>query len=157
MKRQLDDYYAKFYSKLFDRGALLARNNFEEARNIAAWKRRFMRLWKDIIVKDARYPGDDHSAFRQGDVFKAEIVLDLGELTMDEVGIEVLFGKRNNGNVEKLYNVIPMQSEPQGDHVVKYHCEVPITTAGAFDFSFRMFPKHPLLPHRQDFCLVRFI
>ncbi|MFN4254638.1 MAG: hypothetical protein ACK4Q5_06505 [Saprospiraceae bacterium] len=26
-----------------------------------------------------------------------------------------------------------------------------------FEYGFRMFPKHPLLPHRQDFGLVRWL
>jgi len=29
--------------------------------------------------------------------------------------------------------------------------------AGAFKFAFRMFPKNSDLPHRMDFCYVRWI
>jgi starch phosphorylase len=30
-----------------------------------------------------------------------------------------------------------------------------IDNAGMFRVAYRMFPKHPLLPHRQDFCYVK--
>ncbi|MBL7776216.1 MAG: hypothetical protein JNK89_09450, partial [Saprospiraceae bacterium] len=38
-----------------------------------------------------------------------------------------------------------------------YACNFQPQTAGVFEFGFRMFPKHPLLPHRQDFGLVRWL
>lgn len=30
-----------------------------------------------------------------------------------------------------------------------------IDLAGSFKVAYRMFPKNPNLPHRQDFCYVR--
>ena len=39
MKRMLDDYVARFYSKLAVRAARLEKSDFAEAREIAAWKR----------------------------------------------------------------------------------------------------------------------
>src|SRR5574344_621577 len=40
MKRQLDDYYNKFYHKLIDRYHLMIENNSKKARDYAAWKHR---------------------------------------------------------------------------------------------------------------------
>lgn len=55
--------------------------------------------------------------------------------------------------------------EPQVIHVLKldrmegdnavYAFEVTTTRSGVFDISFRITPKHPLLPHRLDFNLVK--
>ena len=39
MKRMIDDYYEKYYSKLFKRNKYLIENNFEKAKELAAWKK----------------------------------------------------------------------------------------------------------------------
>jgi starch phosphorylase len=38
MKRQLDDYYEKFYNKLSERSKQLQANNYQLAKEIALWK-----------------------------------------------------------------------------------------------------------------------
>jgi hypothetical protein len=38
-----------------------------------------------------------------------------------------------------------------------YSCHFLPDSAGVFEYGFRMFPKHPMLPHRQDFALVRWL
>ncbi|HNQ59542.1 MAG TPA: alpha-glucan family phosphorylase [Bacteroidales bacterium] len=156
MKRQLDDYYKKFYTKLFDRGELMKQNDFELAKNISAWKRRVTRLWKDILVLNMKFPGSEHPALRQGETFHAEVTLDIGELSPEDIGLELIFGRKINGTVDKLLFKNEMNQEIIDYHIVKFFCHIPITKAGVYDFSFRLYPKHPLLPHRQDFCLVRY-
>jgi phosphorylase/glycogen(starch) synthase len=157
MKRQLDDYYEKFYNKLFERASMLKMNNYEAARNITVWKRRMLRFWDDIEVVQMKHPESMQAPFKQGDFFEAEIVLNPGELSIDEIGIEVLFGRKNNGSVEKILNKATMDSEVVDNNNVKFTCKVPISNAGVYDFVFRMYPKHELLPHRQDLRLVRWL
>ncbi len=38
-----------------------------------------------------------------------------------------------------------------------YSVDVPVVNAGTFNYGFRVFPKHELMPHRQDFPLVKWI
>ena len=48
------------------------------------------------------------------------------------------------------------QGKTQGAETT-YSCRFNPSAAGVFEYGFRMFPKHPLLPHRQDFGLVRWL
>ena len=50
-----------------------------------------------------------------------------------------------------------MKMTSDENHFVTYYCEIPITSAGVFDFAFRIFPKNNLLPHRQDFSILKWI
>ena len=50
MKRQLDDYYAKFYNKMSVRGKLLLANDYAKAKEIAAWKELVASKWDEIEV-----------------------------------------------------------------------------------------------------------
>jgi len=38
-----------------------------------------------------------------------------------------------------------------------FNIEKQLNMAGTFKYGFRMFPKNEDLPHRQDFCFVRWI
>jgi hypothetical protein len=116
-----------------------------------------MRFWDDIEVVNMRHPESMQAPFKQGDFFEAEIVLNTGELTAEEIGIEVLFGRKNNGAVEKILHKANMDCEVLDNYNVKFTCKVPISNAGVYDFVFRLYPKHDLLPHRQDLRLVRWL
>ena len=36
-----------------------------------------------------------------------------------------------------------------------FEADYKLKNAGIFKYAFRMYPKNPLLPHRQDFAYVR--
>ena len=50
MKRQLDDYYSKFYTKLAKRFSALSANDNAKAKEIAAWKEEVVSKWDSIEV-----------------------------------------------------------------------------------------------------------
>ena len=50
MKRQLDDYYERFYSKEAARFNVLSANNNQKAKDLAAWKERVAERWDGIRV-----------------------------------------------------------------------------------------------------------
>ena len=50
MKRQLDDYYSKFYCKLAKRFQTLAANDNAKAKEIAAWKEDVVAKWDSIEI-----------------------------------------------------------------------------------------------------------
>jgi hypothetical protein len=42
-------------------------------------------------------------------------------------------------------------------NIATYTCDIPFNQAGVYDFTLRLFPKNPNLPHRQDFSIVKWI
>jgi hypothetical protein len=69
----------------------------------------------------------------------------------------VLFGNKVNDVVQEPTLIQEMEVCKNGKNTAVYCCNVPIEKAGVYDYVFRLFPKHPLLPHRQDFPLVKWI
>jgi phosphorylase/glycogen(starch) synthase len=157
MKRQLDDYIRQYYSKLFKRTKTLTAKNYEIARHIASWKRKVMRSWDSIGIVSVKTHDSDQKPLSLGDSFISTIVLDLNELSATDVGIEVLFGKKVNDRVNEPILVEEMNLISSEKNIAVFECNIPINQPGVFDFVFRLFPKSPLLPHRQDFNLVRWI
>ncbi len=157
MKRQLDDYIRQYYNPLFKRTKLMSGKNYETARHIASWKRKVMRGWESIEVVALTIPDSNVKPLSLGESFKAEIVLDLNELSGTDIGVEVLFGKKINDEVKEPSFKEEMSMVKSENSRVTFACDIPINQPGVYDFIFRLFPKNPLLPHRQDFNLVKWI
>ena len=127
------------------------------ARHIASWKRKVLRGWDGIEIVSQKTPFSEQKPLSLGDVFSAEIILNLNELSATDVGIEVLFGRKLNDLVETPIFIEEMNLSRSEKNIAVFECNIPINEAGVYDFAFRLFPKSPLLPHRQDFALVKWI
>jgi phosphorylase/glycogen(starch) synthase len=157
MKRQLDDYIRKYYDPLFERTGKMATRNFELARHMASWKRHVTREWDNIKVVSMNLPDSNQKPLILGESFHAQIVLDLAELAPEDIGIEILFGKKVNNEVKDPIFVREMALSGSDRNIATYTCDIPFNQAGVYDFTLRLFPKNPELPHRQDFSIVKWI
>lgn len=157
MKRQLDDYYRQYYQPMFKRTRVMTGKNYEMARHIASWKRKMIRGWDRIEVLSVKGPDSNQNPLSLGESFKAEVVVNLNELAATDIGIEVLFGKKVNDEVKEPDFIEEMTLNRNEQNIASFVCDIPINQAGVYDFVFRLFPKSPLLPHRQDFTLIRWI
>lgn len=157
MRRMLDDYFTRYYNGLIKRSTDLKDNDFEKVRQLAAWKRKVIRGWESIEVISVSIPDSTKKPLRLGENFVAEIVLNVNELIPSDIGLEVIFGHKVNDEVKRIAFVEEMTVAGVDGNIVTYFIEIRTEQAGVYDFAFRLYPKHPLLPHRQDFNLVRWI
>lgn len=157
MKRQLDDYIRQYYEPLRERSVKLTADNYKLARDLASWKRNVIRGWDSIQVVSMTIPNSSQKPLILGQSFEAEIILDLNEISGTDIGVEVLFGKKVNNEVIDPILIQELRHVRSEKNTVIFACEIPFTTAGVYDYSFRIFPKNQLLPHRQDLNLIRWI
>jgi glycogen phosphorylase/synthase len=157
MKRMLDDYYEKFYNKMSKRSLQLQANDFEKAGEIAEWKKKIQNNWKNIKVVSLALPDSTQRPLVSGETFKVEIILDLFKINASDVGVEVLFGQKENDSVDEIMFSKELVLSESDENIAKYICDFEILKPGVFDYVFRIFPKNELLPHRQDFCLVKWV
>ena len=154
MKRQLDDYYSKFYNKLRDRGNALRANGNKLAKEIAAWKEEVATKWNDIKVLSV----DANEALMNGQVeagkeYNVKVVVDEAGLN-DAVGIEIVTVRTDKDGVETIYSVEPMKMTAKNGNEFTFEGTHVLDNAGSYKSALRMFPKNENLPHRQDFCYV---
>lgn len=156
MKRQLDDYYKKFYNKLLTRNKLLTLNNYEDARELVEWKKFIVNSWGNIEVLRVSYPNTTNNAIKLGTYFHAEIVLQLNNIPAENIGVEMVITERENENhIFKNAHPLELIEEKNGRAIYSLHFEA--TWSGVYEYAFRVYPTHHLLPHRQDFPLVKWI
>ena len=157
MKRMLDDYFSKFYTKLFDRAHVIRNNNYTYASKVTLWKNDILEKWHDIKVISETLPQtNQENALDTDDNFIARIELDLNGLSYEEIGVEILFARKYNDEITSIIYKQELEVSVEGDITV-YSCNIPIYRAGVHDFVFRVFPKSDLIAYNEDISLVKWI
>ena len=157
MKRMLEDYLQKYYYKLFDRAQMISENHFRKAQELVAWKTDMKQKWNGIKIERLLIPDSSKGPLTLENTFNTEVTLFTNGIPAENIGIEVLFGKKTNGIVDKILlskELTMVKSEP---NMAKYSVEVPLFKPGANNYALRLFPKNKLLAHRQDFNLIKWI
>jgi starch phosphorylase len=155
MKRQLDDYYEKFYKKQAARFKSISANNNHIAKELALWKETVAERWDGIKVV---YTENNLNAtgVETGVEYKFKYVIDEQGLD-DAVGLELVSLKSDENGENHIFKLIPMKMVSKEGNNYTFECNYVPNDAGSFKFSVRMFPKNNQLPHRQDFCYVKWI
>ena len=155
MKRQLDDYYSKFYNKMAVRSAAITADNYAKAKEIAAWKEEVASKWDGVTVKSVKVDSaDPNGALESGREYKVEVVIDENGLN-NALGVEIVTTYNDENGVQKVYSVEDMELVSKEGNEYKFATSYSLSNSGSFRVAFRMYPKNADLPHRQDFCYVR--
>jgi hypothetical protein len=157
MKRMIDDYFEKYYSKLAARNSYLTANDFEKAKDLAAWKISMRQEWDNVEVLNYSFEKTGANVYRSGQDYRAEIALNVNNLPNENVGVEfVIAHKDKHGDYEFVDSKeFELVSSKKGKCL--YRASLVPEKAGSFYYGIRIFPKHKDLPHKQDFYLLRWI
>ena len=154
--RMLTDYMNQFYAPQAARASEVKKDDFKEAREIAAWKKHVRRSWDDVQVISRTEPQAAYDISEKSPLH-SELVLNLGDLRPEYVGVELVFAQNDiHGNLH-IDQVNELQVVEAQDGTARYAVDVMPATTGAFQVGLRIFAKHPLLPHRQDFECVKWV
>ena len=155
MKRQLDDYYSKFYCKEAKRFKELSANDNAKAKEIAAWKEEVVAKWDSIeIVSKEREADIAQGDIESGKEYTMTVVVDEKGLN-DAVGLELVTTYTTPEGKQHVYSVEPFSVIKKEGDLYTFQAKHSLSNAGSFKVAYRMFPKNQDLPHRQDFCYVR--
>ena len=154
MKRQLDDYYTRFYNPLAARFHAISADNNRIARDIAAWKESVAERWDSIkVVSSTRSENLQSASLISGKEFTVRHVVDEQGLD-DAVGIDLVVMTGTDGN-EHVSEVLPMKLVSREGNLHTFELTASIDLAGSYKVAYRLYPKNPQLANRQDMCYVR--
>ncbi|HOU67751.1 MAG TPA: alpha-glucan family phosphorylase [Paludibacteraceae bacterium] len=154
-KRMLDDYTSKFYTKLRDRFHYVSANNFAKAKEIAAWKETIDAKWDEIEVISTNVTEKATTNPEVGDPYSIDAIIDVKDPACTGIGVDFLLTMKDKKNLDKLVISNEMELVKTEGTKLYFKYEDRVSLAGAFKYAFRMFPKNADLPHRMDFCYVR--
>ncbi len=156
MKRQLDDYYDKFYCKLAKRAAEVTANDNQLAKEIAQWKENVAERWDGIKVVSSETSVLTNGA-ETGKEYTIQYTIDEQGLN-DAVGLELVSLKNDQDPSDRrIQKVTPFTMIKQEGNNYTFECKINVNNAGSFKTCVRMYPKNDKLPHRQDFCYIKWL
>lgn len=153
MKRQLDDYYNKFYIKEAERFGKLSADNNKIAKEIAAWKETVAERWDDIEVVSKEWD-IPVSGPETGKTYNVKFVVNEKGLD-DAIGLEIVSVYTNKEGEERIKSIIPLEVTGRDGNNFVFEGKIEPNIAGTFKSAVRMYPKNSLLPHRMDFCYIK--
>ena len=153
MKRQLDDYYSKFYCKEADRFKKLSADNNKLAKDIAQWKEAVAERWDAINVVSSSWNIPATGAMTGVEYMVKFVVNEQG--LDDAIGLEIVSVHTDENGEERIFSVRPLEVVGKEGNNYTFEGNIEVSNAGNFKTAVRMFPKNANLPHRQDFCYVK--
>ena len=155
MKRQLDDYYEKFYNKEAKRFKEIAKDNYKLAKDIAQWKETVAERWDAISVVSSNWDFPAIGA-ETGQKYHLQYVINEQGLD-DAVGLEKVDIYTDKNGEERIFHVEPLKLTGRDGNNYTFEAELAPQQSGNYRSAVRMYPKNNNLPHRQDFCYVRWL
>ena len=154
MKRQLDDYYDKFYIKEAANFKKLSANNNKLAKELAAWKETVAQRWDSIRVVSK----DDSVLYgaETGKKYTLRYVIDEQGLN-DAVGLELISIKIDKNGEEHIFSKREFTMVGREGNNYTFEATFEPNVAGAFKSCVRMYPKNENLVYREDFCYVKWL
>lgn len=154
--RMLTDYVEQYYKPQCERSGMLNADDYAKAKEIAAWKRQVRRAWDDIQVVSYTQPAASY-VLSMGNELKSVVELRVGDLNPRDIGVEMLFttsDKKGRLHIQDKceYNLVSFENG-----VAKYEASILPEKTGMYQVATRFYPKNDLLPHKQDFPLVRWL
>ena len=155
MKRQLDDYYSKFYEKEAKRFKEVSKDNYRLAKEIALWKEAVAERWDAINVVSSEWD-IPVSGLETGMKYTLRYVINEQGLD-DAIALEKVNIFVNKDGEERIYSIEPLKMVKHEGNNYTFEAELAPKQAGEYKSAVRMYPKNKNLPHRQDFCYVKWL
>ena len=154
--RMLVDYTNQYYMPLCN----LTKKYYENMDDVAeynSWKKDLYINWRDIKITQTN--NLDNITIDAGNNIDVSCEVELPNIDVENVTVEVYYGKiLDNGIVEDV-SIIPMQLEEQDEESKKYYftAKIELTTGGNYGYTFRVMPKHEMLLEPANLDLVKWI
>ena len=154
MKRQLDDYYDKFYNKEAANFKKLSANNNRLAKELASWKETVAQRWDSIHVVSK----DDSVLYgaETGKKYTLRYVIDEQGLN-DAIGLELISIKTDKNGEEHIFSKREFEVVAHEGNNYTFEATFEPDVAGTFKSCVRMYPKNENLVYREDFCYVKWL
>jgi len=151
--RMLRDYVEDLYVPAAASERAMVAVEFAGARALAAWKRRVRDAWPRVAVEHVESKGEESP--QVGARLSVRVVADLGGLEPGDVAVEAVYGPVDDSDTLVDPSHLELEYDgPAEDGKVRYAGEVPLGRSGAFGYSVRVVPDHPLLSGRAEMGLV---
>ena len=146
------DYTEQLYEPTAAQGDELGADHHAKARTLAAWKQKVAAGWPGVHVDQVEV---DDAVAEIGMQRRVTAVVSLGDLSPDDVEVQLLHGPSGQGDELSSPTIVPLaQGEPAEDGHVRYTGSFACETAGRYGITVRVVPSHDALETPVELGLI---
>ena len=155
--RMLVDYTNNYYMPL----CKLTKKYYSDIDNVAAfnaWKKDLYTNWKDVKITQTE-EDLDNITIDAGNKIEVACEVTLPNIDVDNVTVQVYYGKiLENGIVEDI-NIIPMELTEENPEERKYYytAKLELTSGGNYGYTFRVMPKNEMILEPANLDLIKWV
>ena len=152
--RMVRDYVIELYTPAAQSGRAVDGPGYVAAKELATWKDRVHKAWPSVRVDHVESSGVGESP-ELGQTLTLRVSVSLGELTPDDVSVELLQGAvdANDRLVSPVKVPLPV-AVAQPDGTFRYDGAVSLERTGSFGYTVRVLPAHRLLANSAEMNLI---
>ena len=149
-ERMVRDYVDALYVPAARSSRSLAGHEYAPARDLAEWKQRIIQAWPQVRIEHVEADAGGPSL---GSALHVRVNVALGDLTRDDVCVEAVYGRPDEGDEIDSPAYSTLAAEEDGG---RYSGLIPLDRPGSFGYTVRVLPSHPLLDSRAELGLVTY-
>lgn len=145
--RMVKEYFTTLYLPSYDKRKVLMSEDWKAAKQLAQWKKKIKEKWDKIALLNTEVI-NTVKQLKVGDYFVLQAEVDLGELTPDDVQIEIYYGYADEEDDSSNFNTLQMDVEKRIDEKKNQYLfsgSIYCGQSGVTGFTLRILPKHNLL------------
>jgi starch phosphorylase len=152
--RMVREYTERFYLPSIRATHRMKDADLAGAKALTAWKGRVRGAWPQIAIKDVAMRSSGE--LKVGETMRVETAVHLGELTPDDVAVELYHGPTAGGHDLAQGALVRMRLVGNnGDRIYRFEGEIPARESGAHAFAVRVMPWNAAMSHPYETSLVR--
>ncbi|HYL89795.1 MAG TPA: alpha-glucan family phosphorylase [Burkholderiales bacterium] len=142
--RMLGEYVSKYYLPAVRQGQRYARDGYDAAKTIAAWKARVRAAWPGVALRRLDQPPQ---RIHFGDSIPVEVGVKLNGLAPGDLCVELIL-TRDLREGAPLSHSHELSAAGPGEHgEQRFRLDLRPGLAGRLDYGIRAYPRHELLTH----------
>lgn len=141
--RMVKEYYERFYVPAHNYGLILSDN--AKVAQVAAWRKKIAENWYRVSVTDVT--PQPENAILMGDKVNFKARITLGNLTPEDVQVELYLGQRGTLGDMVKEATIGMNCVGQEGDAFMYEVSMSPVNSGRQDYALRVLPKNDNIPN----------
>ncbi len=153
--RMVREYVTTMYlpAARSSRALAAGRPGFAGARDLARWKKRVVDAWPAVAIEHVEAEDGEPSP---GETLVVRATVALGDLSPEDVTVQLVYGAASDEDEirDPAFADLELEGDPANGGAARYVGEVELGRPGAFGYTVRVLPQHPLLAAPAELGLI---
>ncbi len=152
--RMVREYTEKYYLPSIEQYRHLSEKRFVAGKDLAAWRSKILIDWSHVEIQSVEASSD--AQLTVGDPLEVQTIIQLGELTPNDVLVELYYGRldsKGNINEPQTVEMQHQSTDKNGNHIFANNT-VNISNSGLHGYTVRVMPRHKNLEHLSKTWLM---